>query len=149
MADLEWDYAYIDLHPDKTIHPWTSSSDGQKHDLGVHSDRRENSVNMNLEVEDPLYAKVQRRSKNNVDRGRHHQRAVAMAANTSAAHLLALSYGAGAGRAAAVIQRAYRAHRLQSQFSRLMSLAMSADRLDRRLSLLGPGNYRMKDRHVV
>ena len=62
-----------------------------------------------------------------------------MAANTSAAHLLALSYGAGAWRAATVIQRAYRAHRLQSQFSRLMSLAMSADRLDRRLSLLGPG----------
>ena len=143
MADLEWDYAYIDLHPDKTIHPWTSSSDGQKHDLGVHSDRRENSVNMNLEVEDPLYAKVQRRSKN-VDRGQHQR-----ANKTSAAHLLALSYGAGAGRAAAVIQRAYRAHRLQSQFSRLMSLAMSADRLDRRLSLLGPGNYRMKDRHVV
>ena len=60
-------------------------------------------------------------------------------ANTSAAHLLELSYGAGANRAAAVIQRAYRAHRLQTQFSRLMSLAMSADRLDRRLSLLGPG----------
>ena len=65
--------------------------------------------------------------------------ATVRANNTSAAHLLELSYGAGANRAAAVIQRAYRAHRLQTQFSRLMSLAMSADRLDRRLSLLGPG----------
>ena len=108
-----------------------SNRERHKHDASVGNDRRENSVNMNLEVEDPLYAKVQRR-------GNRRQMARA-AANTSAAHLLALSYGAGANEAAAVIQRAYRAHRLQSQFSRLMSLAMSADRLDRRLSLLGPG----------
>ena len=139
MADLDWDYAYIDLASEKTSHPWTlemgSNKERHKHDASVGNDRRENSVNMNLEVEDPLYAKVQRRgSKNSGNR----QMARA-AANTSAAHLLALSYGAGANEAAAVIQRAYRAHRLQSQFSRLMSLAMSADRLDRRLSLLGPG----------
>ena len=33
----------------------------QKHDATLQLHRRENSVNMNLEVEDPLYAKVQRR----------------------------------------------------------------------------------------
>ena len=135
MADLDWDYAYIDLASEKTSHPWTLQMDfnkeRHKHDASVGNDRRENSVNMNLEVEDPLYAKVQRRS--------NRRQMARAAANTSAAHLLALSYGAGANEAAAVIQRAYRAHRLQSQFSRLMSLAMSADRLDRRLSLLGPG----------
>ncbi len=40
--------------------------------------------------------------------------------------------------AAAAIQRWYRAARLQKSFSKLMELAMSSDRLDRRLSLLGP-----------
>ena len=93
---------------------------------------------MNLEVEDPLYATVQRRN-NNSGRKKSARGAAAAATDTSPAALLELAYGAGAHRAAAVIQRAYRAHRLQSQFSRLMSLAMSADRLDRRLSLLGPG----------
>ena len=61
MADLEWDYAYIDLaSSEKESHEW---NEGQKHDarIIVMGCRRENSVNMNLEVEDPLYAKVQRR----------------------------------------------------------------------------------------
>ena len=40
--------------------------------------------------------------------------------------------------AAIVIQRAFRAKRLQRQFDQLMTLAMSSDRLERRLSLLGP-----------
>ena len=39
----------------------------QKHDATLQLHRRENSVNMNLEVEDPLYAKVQRRTKNNIN----------------------------------------------------------------------------------
>ena len=93
---------------------------------------------MNLEVEDPLYATVQRRHNNN--NGRNLKGVGTATTDTSPAALLELAYGRAANRAAAVIQRAYRAHRLQSQFSRLMSLAMSADRLDRRLSLLGPGN---------
>ena len=59
---------------------------------------------------------------------------------TSSAHLLTLVYGRNAHSAAVVIQRAFRARRIQSQFEKLMSLALSADRLDRRLSLLGPGN---------
>ena len=61
MADLEWDYAYIDLaSSEKESHEW---NEGQKHDARIilMGCRRENSVNMNLEVEDPLYAKVQRR----------------------------------------------------------------------------------------
>ena len=47
-------------------------------------------------------------------------------------------YGEAEHRAAVVIQRAFRAARLQKQFDQLMTLAMSSDRLDRRLSLLGP-----------
>ena len=40
--------------------------------------------------------------------------------------------------AATTIQRAYRSARLQRQFARLLKLAKSAERLDRRLSLLDP-----------
>jgi len=43
-----------------------------------------------------------------------------------------------ANAAAAVIQRAWRAHKLQNQFAKIMHLAASSDRLDKRLSLLGP-----------
>ena len=67
MADLEWDYAFIDLASEKQSHEWCSSNEGQKHDARILIGRRENSVNMNLEVEDPLYAKVQRRG-NSVSR---------------------------------------------------------------------------------
>ena len=40
--------------------------------------------------------------------------------------------------AATILQRAYRAKRLQNQFSKLLTLALSSDRVDKRLSLLGP-----------
>ncbi len=76
---------------------------------------------------EPLYAQVQRRRDGN------------QASRTSASYLLQLAYGGRANSAALVIQRAFRAYRLQRQFAKLMALAMSADRLDRRLSLLGPG----------
>ena len=65
MADLEWDYAYIDLASERQSHEWSSRNEGQKHDAHFLIGRRENSVNMNLEVEDPLYAKVQRRGSTN------------------------------------------------------------------------------------
>ena len=43
--------------------------------------------------------------------------------------------------AATTIQRAYRSAKLQQQFDRLLRLAKSADRLDRRLSLLEPSTF--------
>ena len=53
---------------------------------------------------------------------------------------LELKYGGKelAHNSAIVIQRGFRAARLQRQFSRLLKLALSTDRLDRRMSLLGP-----------
>ena len=46
--------------------------------------------------------------------------------------------------AAITIQRAYRAAKLQRQFDRLVRLAKSADRLDRRMSLLDPSTFDYK-----
>ena len=43
--------------------------------------------------------------------------------------------------AATTIQRAYRSTKLQRQFDQLVRLAKSADRLDRRMSLLEPPNF--------
>ena len=49
--------------------------------------------------------------------------------------------------AATTIQRAYRSARLQRQFSRLLKLAKSAERLDRRLSLLDPPHVSNQNVH--
>jgi hypothetical protein len=95
--------------------------------LSTRQQNRHNNIIVNRSImEEPLYAVVHR-NRNKMG-------------PTSAAHLLELSYGERANAAATVIQRAFRAQRLQSQFTKLMCLAMSADRLENRLSLLGPGN---------
>ena len=70
MDDIYWDYwefIHEKQRQDTTLYPHRSEiHEKQRHDANVEqNNRRENSVNMNLEVEDPLYATVQRRSKTN------------------------------------------------------------------------------------
>ena len=75
MDDIFWDYwEFIQekQRQDTTLYPHRSEiHEKQRHDANVEqNNRRENSVNMNLEVEDPLYATVQRRSKTNNNNNR-------------------------------------------------------------------------------
>ncbi len=88
---------------------------------------------------EPIYATVRKRRRSPPE-GQSHSPPLSMSAHhmhkQSAREDTALEarYGGReeANRAAAVIQRAYRAARLQRQFSRLLVLAMSTERLNKR-----------------
>ncbi len=92
-----------------------------------------------MEVES-LYATVGRKRKTPLLEGGQSFYAQSNRIMLSYREELEMRYGGKevANAAAAIIQRWYRAARLQKSFTKLMELAMSSDRLDKRLSLLGP-----------
>ena len=97
-------------------------------------------------MEEPLYAQVDRSKKAFPRRYRcamaadatlDMSNAIPIPYNEFVSHLEYIYGGKDRSHgAAAVIQRAFRAFQLQKQFSKLLSLAMSTERIDKRLSLL-------------
>ena len=85
--------------------------------LRMSEEQRQNHLNMEQEIEEPLYAVVNKRRNKTIDLHAHMK--------YHAVHQLENYYGGSASWAAVIIQRAFRKYKLKNKFNRLMSLSCS------------------------